>query len=92
MNTSIAVRFDSERQEFVILVLEGRRAMQRSVIKRKTARGTKIEAFFEDNGVVVDEITTTASEMTEPIAGFELPEPPGRKKQPAAVAESPKTA
>lgn len=80
MNTSIAVRYDPARSEFIILVLEGRRAMQRNVIKRKSGRGAQMEDFFEAQGVDVNEITTTAEEMTELIPGIELPAPPGRKK------------
>lgn len=80
MDNSLQIRFDVQRQEFVVLVLEGRRAMQRNVVRRKTGRGVVIEDFFTNNGINVDEITS-AVVGTEPIPGIELPRPPGKNKQ-----------
>ena len=69
MDSSVVIRFDRARNEFVVLHLEGRRAVSRIVIKRAAKRGVQIEQFLNSQGVDVDEMESEEggeAEVNEP--------------------------
>lgn len=51
MDSTLSIRYDRDRKEFVLMCLEGRRMTSKIVVKQNSTRGAEIAKFAESCGL-----------------------------------------